>query len=315
VTFRNELASNPDSALAPDSSLNTVWNLWRASSQLAPKDRHAGWDRPFLEGHFGRQTVDRIRDALRPVWRTQEPTLRSEREQEKRNTQLVIWDFGLAAVFAEAEDPQWATKLSPDEARLACRFAIIKLNGFPTWLDDLVQAHPAAVDDVLGAELSRELGCCASDGYLPDLLRDIGNGSRIVGSFFKPRVRDWLVSGGDKARPDENAVIAVNRLDAALSILLKDASASERDDLLKIALDRLKDGLWQPRVSTWLPLVMTLDPEVGTSVSEGGLQSVPSENPGAAVELIAACFGHLDSPRSVLFGGAELPPRLLLRLV
>jgi hypothetical protein len=47
--------------------------------------------------------------------------------------------------------------LSESEAKLACRYAPLELNGFPSWLDGLAAEHPTAVDRTLGQELTLSL--------------------------------------------------------------------------------------------------------------------------------------------------------------
>jgi len=101
-------------------------------SQSGRESRASGWDRRFLESHFGATIADKMRIALRPVWRQDRPTLWTEREPGKRNTYLTTWQLGLAAIAAEAEDGAWATKLTAEEARLAYRYAPIRLNGLPS---------------------------------------------------------------------------------------------------------------------------------------------------------------------------------------
>src|SRR5258705_8156367 len=75
----------------------------------------------------------------------------------EKGAYLTRWQLGLAGIAAEAEDPHWSEKLSDGEAKLALRYAPIELNGFPAWLERLAAAHPAAVDAVLGSELTAEL--------------------------------------------------------------------------------------------------------------------------------------------------------------
>ena len=91
------------------------------------------------------------------AWRKDRPTLRSERPDDEKNSFLVRWQFGLAGIAAEAEDSNWAKRLTEQEAELACRYAPIELNGFPSWLESLAIEHPAAVDRVLGEELTLSL--------------------------------------------------------------------------------------------------------------------------------------------------------------
>ena len=75
--------------------------------------RSAGWNRNFIEKRFGRATGDRLRETLRGAWRKEAPSFKSERPPEKKNETLVRWQLGLAAIYAEAEDRDWAKHLTP----------------------------------------------------------------------------------------------------------------------------------------------------------------------------------------------------------
>src|SRR5262249_34796159 len=145
-----------------------------------------------IERQFGYEVADRLRSILLRMWRKDEPTLRSERPPDKKNTFLVRWQLGLAAIYAEAEDPLWATKLSDEEARLAARFAPVELNGFPSWLDALVAAHPTAVDAILGTELSLALREAGPDSDATTFMQYIRHATPRVVALFRPRIKEWL---------------------------------------------------------------------------------------------------------------------------
>lgn len=157
VQFWREVSDSPDLAFSPEREDNTAWNLWRAMEQAGDESRSSGWNRRFIERSFSCDVADRLRLKLIKAWRNDRPTLRSERPDDQKDSYLLRWQFGLAAISAEAEDKAWARNLTREEAELAARYVPIRLNGFPTWLEDLVEAHPAAVDAVLGEELSKEL--------------------------------------------------------------------------------------------------------------------------------------------------------------
>lgn len=133
VTFWREIERNPDTVFAGDRANDTAWNLWRAMERSGRQSRASGWDRPFIEAQFGRAVADRLRDTMIAAWRRDKPTLRSERAEGEKDTFLVRWQFGLAGIAAEAEDQHWAKRLTSAEAELACRYAPIELNGFPSW--------------------------------------------------------------------------------------------------------------------------------------------------------------------------------------
>ncbi len=123
VKFWREVAEHPDAVFADNRAANTALNLWRAMERTGEESRGSGWNRLFIERHFGKATADRLRKTLMKIWRNDRPTLRSERNEQDKNTTLVRWQLGLAAITAEAEDSAWADWLSSNEALLAARYA------------------------------------------------------------------------------------------------------------------------------------------------------------------------------------------------
>ena len=150
IAFWRELANRPEEAFSSEREWGTAWNLWRAMSHEGEHSRASGWNRRFIEEHFGSETADRLRRTLMGVWRQDRPTLPSERPESERRKFPVRWELGLAALYAEAEDPSWATELTKEEAGLAARYAAIEVGGLPLWMEGLVDVHPEAVDAVLG---------------------------------------------------------------------------------------------------------------------------------------------------------------------
>ena len=312
--FQKELADDPEAAFTPQRRANTAWNLWRAMKRSAQEGHTAGWDRRFLETQFDAAMAVRMRDALRPVWRDDRPTLWSERPQGKRNTYLARWEFGLAAVAAEAEDRSWAAKLTSDEAKLACRYVLIQLNGLPGWLDDLAAAHPVEVQEVLGGELEAELGEAASaEGS--GLLSSIGYSSARLKDLFRPKLLAWLGADGDLVR-DEDAVVADDaRLETVLDILTQGADDTTREHLRKHACCRLGGGAVGRATVTWLATLLRLDPEEGVTALERTLGELPPAKSGHAVDLLGHLFGDRGSTRPILTSEPGFSPALLLRLV
>lgn len=312
--FWGELANSPDEAFGSGRSTTTAWNLWRAMSQSGPESRSSGWDRRFLERHFGAAVADKMRLALRPVWREGRPTLWTEREPGKRNTYLSIWQLGLAAIAAEAEDKAWATKLTLEEARLACRYAPIQLNGLPSWLGDLAAAYPAEVQKVFEVELEAELREPAGIDT-SGLLTSIGLSSPDLKALFRPCLLTWLADRGDLAEVQENGTAAIARLDSVLEILMQDEDETFAHQLRQHALAHLESGIVGPVANTWLSALMKLDPAAGTAALESALDGLAPVKNGPAVELLAALFGDHHSTRAILASGPGFTPPLLLRLL
>jgi hypothetical protein len=313
VKFWREIANHPDTVFADDRRSNTVWNLWRAMSQAGNESRESGWNRRFIEAAFDKDTADRLRLALMKQWREDRPTLSSERSDDEKNTYLVRWQLGLAAIYAEAEDPSWATKLSSEEAQLAARYAPIELNGLPHWLEALVLTHPDAVDVTLGNELSVELETSASANWHSMLLQSVGHSPPAVAKAFLPRLRTWLDANGDRAGHNEDSHGAANRLQRVVDILMKHGDDATRQHLRDTAEQRLKEDIPDSVAYVWLPVLMRLDASAGIDALERRLADVAPAARSEGVNLIAALFG--DRSDAIYLGVPSFTPAALLRLL
>jgi hypothetical protein len=313
VTFWREVADSPDSAFAPERSGNTAWNLWRAMSQAGDESRSSGWNRRFIEANFGKETADRLRFTLMDQWRKDRPTLSSERVEEEKNTYLMRWQLGLAAIYAEAEEPEWASKLSEDEAKLAARYAPIELNGLPLWMEALAIAHPASIDVTLGNELTIELSAAPGPNSYSILLQSVGSAPDAVVACFLPRLKNWLDAGGDRAGEDEDQSGAAARLQQVVEVLMKRGDDQLKCDLHKLAKDRLAEGGSAQAAYIWVSLLTRLDPVGGVEELKKRIGDVEPALRSEAVSWIGNLFGD----RSGGIGLAELQrnPMVLLDLL
>lgn len=313
IAFWREVANRPEEAFSSDRERSTAWNLWRAMSREGEHSRASGWNRRFIEEHFGQATADRLRRTLMSVWRRDRPTLPSERPENERRTSPPHWELGLAALYAEAEDPSWAAKLTEEEARLAARYAAIELGGLPLWLEGLVDAHPEAVDAVLGNGLSRELGRePGSGGHLP-LLQNANHASESIARQFLPRLRDWLNDEGDAWDDSSDLVGASERLRQVIDILLKHGDEDTRECARAVAQRRLREGLPKPLAFIWLSTLMRVDPELGVSALEEHIRTVEPAKFSDAVACFAVLLG--DRHDRIDLKAPAFVPQLLLRLL
>lgn len=312
VKFWKEVATEPDVMFEEPRAEGTAWDLWRVMEQSGSDSRASGWDRKFIEQQFGRDVADRLRTALLKLWRKFTPTLRSERPDDKKNTILVRWQLGLAAIYAEAEHDAWATKLSEEEARLAARYVPIQLNGFPSWLEALAAVHPNAIDTTLGAELSLSLREPAEGSNATLWLQDIRHASPSVAQLFIPRIKTWLddVLNGRI----EEAAAPAERVSQAVEILLRSDDPAVRAGLAETAAKQLMGGIDSPAAKIWLPVLMQLNPETAVSVLEKGLAAIEPSARGPAIEWLGLLFNQDRRGASVNVQRPEFTPDLLLRL-
>ena len=313
ILFRREVVDRPELAFSSDRGVNTAWDIRNAMRHVGEQGGASGWNRRFIEEQFGKETADRLRRILMNVWRRDCPTLPSERPEKARRTYPARWELGLAGLYAEAEESSWATALTGEEARLAARYVPIQLGGLPLWMERLVDAHPEAVDAVLGNELSRELKRePGADGYSA-LLQNIHHASEPVARLFLPRLRDWLNEGGDIVDGASDLAGAMERLRQVVGTMLKHGDEDARACARDVAQRRLREDLPKELTFVWLPTLMRVDPELGVSTLEERLQPV---EPGKASEAIG-CFAGLFGDRhdEIDLRTPAFTPPLILRLL
>ncbi|MCL7750648.1 hypothetical protein LV475_03390 [Guyparkeria hydrothermalis] len=314
IAFWEWVAEHPETAFSPSHEGATAWNLW-AAMEKDGDGLTSGWSRQFIESHFGREVADRLRETLHSIWRNEIPTLPSERPEKERNKIFVRWRLGLAAISAEAEDRDWAAKLSDDEAELAARYAPVQINGLPPWLDALVETHPDAVDRILGRELTSELEEPASPAFPTMLLQDLNSASEKVVSLFLPRLARWLGGFSGQVQDDDQTLFAAERLGRVLNLLYEHGDGDQLGRMYEAAQLHLGQASAAPFVPLWVGVLLKLNPAKGVEVVEGLLKGVEPSAEGFAVNLIGSLFGDRHGGARVDLKRSEFEPGLLLRLV
>lgn len=315
VAFWREVAEHPETAFSVDRENNTTWNLWRAMQSSGEESRASGWNRRFIETYFGKEVADRLRASMRSIWREDRPTLRYERPADARGTILTSWQLGLAAIAAEAEDPEWARKLSVEEAKLATRYAPIELNGFPSWLEALAREQPIAVEQTLGPELTAELGEISAPQSFDILLQSMRHAPAVVIALFLPRLRVWLDTHAGSLRDGEDEKAAFKRLDLVLEVLLGHGDAETPDHIRAMAEDHLNHATDGVFTQVWLTTLMRLDPAAGTDALERLLAPLEPAVEGPAIDVFGIMFGDRYGRRRVDLSETSFTSALLLRLV
>ncbi len=310
VAFWREVARDPDAVFHPERAENTAWNLWRAVERSGGESRATGWNRRLIEQQFGKPVADQLRETMKAAWRKDTPTLASERPKEERNTFLVRWQFGLACITAEAEDPNWVKRLTQSEAELACRYVPMQLSGFPPWLESLAVQHPAAIDRVLGQELSLSLADMDSSGYAVTL-QDVGHASPILTVLFVPRIRAWLAGLGEISSTGDGAP-AGRHIRQAVGILIKSGGDDDRRFVEAEATRRLAEA--EPFGDIWLSALLQLQPAAGVDALERCLETAEIAPIGAGVRLLGSLFDG-DRGAGIDLRGTGFVPTLLLRML
>src|SRR5207237_931324 len=108
-----------------------------------------------LEKKRGKRITRATKRGCTAVWRGYSPPLPHEKSKPTETSiGLIVGLTGLQIEFEE--NPTAISKLTEQEAKLAARYAMDELNGFPIWFESLAATHPKAVNDVLGECLEAE---------------------------------------------------------------------------------------------------------------------------------------------------------------
>ena len=309
VGLWREVTEDCDTAFSAEKSEYTVWNLWRVMNQAGNEQ----WNRRFIETQFDKKTADQLRLALMKQWRNDFSTLPSERPNESRGTTLVRWNQGLAGIYAEAEDPQWASRLSEKEAQLAARYALMELNGLPLWLDALVRVHPDAVDATLGEELTWELNSPTDAQWHSMLLQSIGYASNTVIKVFLPRLWNWLKANSNVICEGEKREGEVRRLKMVVEILVKHGDLEIRNQICSIAKRRLREDIPLSFAAVWMPALMLLEAKRGVDALEKRVEKISPAQYSEVVKWFSILFGERDNGLNL--NDSQFTPDLLLRLL
>lgn len=313
IHFSRTIATQLEDVFTSERGRNTAWNLWLAMRKGGDDSRSPRWNRRFIEHFFNRETADKFRHFLMKVWRDDCPTLPSERPVGERNSYSQKWELGLVAIYAEAEDADWAKKLSDGEARLAARYAPLALNGLPLWIEDLVETHQSAVDQTLGNELSWELCQAPGECGLSFLLQTIDHASTNVAKIFLPRLNSWLDTGVDRGYDADNKAGMAQRVRQVTGFILKHGDEAAIAHLLEITRQRLGEKLRLEMRHEWLPVLMRIDPESGLAELEEQVSAIEPAALSEAVGWFAILFG--DRWGAVSLNQGKFTPHLLLRLL
>lgn len=313
ISLWREVFNNPDKAFGEEREEDTAWNLWRAATREGDTEV-AGWNRPFIEKYFNKEVADRLRLTLMMLWRKDCPTLRSERPEEEKNTYLSRWQMGLAGIYAESEDLDWASKLSNEEALLATRYAPLALNRLPNWLPNLAVAHPLAVKTVLGTELASELSETVKQNQHFLILQQLQHETQSIIGLFCPQLSQWLDSQSPLGE-NEDRNSAEERLRKVVDLLLAYGSEELIAQVKRIAEEQLVPGLDAPFSSVWLPTLMRLSPAAGSYILIKGMEEYETRENSIGVRWVSLLFGDRHQECLIDLSAPGFTPELLFELL
>jgi hypothetical protein len=233
---------------------NRLYYLWRLlSSTVQGNSRYTIDSVVAVEPMLGRDLAAALRDGLIRHWRSWEPTRKSARAPQDRNSVRTLDVMGIAGVSLEAAgSPNWANQLDAHLAHRATVYATLEINGFPKWMTDVSVRWPSEVAAVLRGEVAGELD-------LPNarfaVLYDIGRSDDRTLAVMVPSLLDEL-----ERRPDLPAPVLSQVLDA----LERAPRAGDLAHLMAIAIPRFHSVTDIRITGLYLAAMFGVDPEAAT---------------------------------------------------
>lgn len=250
-------------------------------SQWAPRT----WNK--LVEKRGRLIPWAVKEGCKAAWPQFVPLLPHEKPDPFQTDHRVI--VGLAGLQAAISYNELEfKKLTDENARLAVRYAVNEMNGFPQWLPELAKKHPLAVQDILAECVRGEWRFDAKREHVHEVLSHLSYG----GEVFLPMVRDSILVQIRSGDPPNISV-----LETALRILIKNVDASSAAILAEIAEDRITQySPESPGFMLWLAVWLQLNAEPALRY----LQQILSRNPDADNLMVRLCDAlHGDSRQGV----------------
>jgi hypothetical protein len=149
------LLSDPKNLTSWQEGLHRLWDLTRwLRERTSGQEEAAARQWRLLEEGFGRRVAEAYRDGMKIAWRKIDPE-RPKRMPDGRITVKYTTMLAFAGVGIEAaEDADWVKHLTDDEAERAARHGCESDQGYPEWIDALVNAHPEVVLPIVKAEIA-----------------------------------------------------------------------------------------------------------------------------------------------------------------
>ena len=290
--------------LQPDDLSRDQWFLLREiEGDDLRTERTQGADWRSLIDEFGVDVARAYRDAAKAHWRHCKPGLRSEGADTNSIPGSVV--FAMAGLAVEAaEEDGFPAHLSASEVRLALRYIVWELNGFPAWLESMHRAHPAAVMTAVEAELFWELAHTEPDQHMYYVLHDLAvYAPWLHGALLGPLLT-WLQQDDP---PNDHALNHILRI-------LK-GGCSNPAQLIPLGKTKATQGRTDGHRPYWYAVWVDADPDTGVPAVTNWLAALQPEEASRAAQLfITALMGGRhemdDGPR---FGGF-ISPRHLKRL-
>jgi len=203
--------------------------------------------------------AEAYRDGCIDYWRKYHPKIRSEGINTPNNVPGAII-VGLSGIEMEAwQISNWPNNLSEDEAKLACRYAVHEMNGFPGWLPKLHSVYPDIVEADILAEIEWEFSKYADETACYYVLDDVV----WQLDWIKPKISNQILTFLKKYEPKHD-----NTVRKGLGIVLA-GPGLDKMALIEIAKTKVRTFTPGNRQALWLAAWICVD-------AKGALETLSS---------------------------------------
>jgi hypothetical protein len=220
--FRDKIIANPrvlsHVTNAKEVPVGWLLNLTTWLSKKTGKEHATGaLDWQLLEPAFSRAVAENYRDGMKALWRVVEPESPVRKEGGVTTVKWVTI-LSVAGLNIEAdEDPKFGYCLTPEEILRAALHGTVSGQGYPPWMDGLLNNDPATVVPIARDEFAREwAGDGASANYF---LYHFSKDSTTVHPGLREAMFEIIV-GHEPA--------TLNLLDRGIDILLREPFTREQ---------------------------------------------------------------------------------------
>ncbi len=281
-----------------------LFHLWHLLSQLQGNQSHySNADLGLMVPLLGQAVVDELRLAFIGQWRQWRPTLKIDRPIGERNVTHSADHFGILGISLEAaQSPDWATKLSEEEADHAGIYSTMELNGFPMWFASFCEQQPKSAAKLLNRCLVLEWHPGPLD-MRREVLDDLARSDSQTCALVAQDVMDLLES-----RPTSSLHI----LEPALQIAFK--GLSERRRLKAHLMAKFGDCTSDSLRACYLSVLFAMDHEASVAMlSEAMSKLGANEQTQLAKQVLPKIFG--DDWSAPLVRTEDIPSPILEKLV
>lgn len=275
--WREELLLDPDTAFTCENQLATLnsLNTW-LTLRDAKHNRLYSWNRSAISAAFNQDIAERVDSALKNYWRNNPAS-----------------PLSICGLSLEALTPNWAEKLSKEEARIAIDNWDVELNGFAPYLADITRSHPDIVQEIIGSKINIAFNNCNKNNHIHTLqkLRNLSTDTKkLLAPLLQQKLTLWPKS------TDNSSPYWLLHLKDVVDVLIEVTDGQDRQTIALICQERFETEPATHVALIWLQGLFRINPEQGSQSLEVTLSPIigrPEAKLG--VTIFAGLFGSRNT--------------------